>query len=114
MIPGTARRRTGIVIALALVVLAIDQVTKTLAVRDLADGPVHLVGPLSLTLGFNTGIAFSLFTGVGLPIVLLVMCLIGFVMWLSRGVPSVLGSIAIGLVVGGSLGNLSDRLFRAN
>jgi signal peptidase II len=94
--------------------LVIDQITKTIAIRDLVDGPVHVIGPLSFILGFNTGIAFSLFTGVGLPIILFAVCLVGFVVWLMRGVPTVFGSIAVGLVIGGSIGNLVDRLFRAS
>lgn len=94
--------------------MVVDQVTKTLAVRDLTDGPVHVIGPLSLALGFNTGIAFSLFAGIGLPVVLLGIFLIGFVLWLTRGTPSLVGLIAVGLVIGGSLGNLADRCFRSS
>jgi signal peptidase II len=109
---GPARGRAGIVGCVAAIVLAADQVTKTLAVSDLANGPVHLIGPFSFALAYNSGVAFSLFSGVGLPVVLLALSVIGLVIWFARGTPSVLGSVGIGLVVGGASGNLADRLFR--
>jgi signal peptidase II len=109
---GAARRRAGVVVGVAAVVVAADQITKTLALRDLAQGPVHLVGPISFQLAFNSGVAFSLFTGIGLPVVLLAISLIGLVVWFARGTPSLSGSIGIGLVAGGAAGNLSDRIFR--
>ena len=46
-----------------IVVVIADQVTKTLAVEHLASGPVHIIGPVSLALGYNSGVAFSLGTG---------------------------------------------------
>jgi signal peptidase II len=46
------------------------------------------------------------------PIVLVVLSVIGIVIWTTRGLPSISGSIAVGLVLGGACGNLSDRLFR--
>jgi signal peptidase II len=107
-----ASRRAGVVLVVAATVVVVDQVTKSLAVHDLASGPVHLIGPISFALAYNTGVAFSLFTGVGLPVVLLALCLVGLVIWFARGTPSRTGSVAIGLVAGGAMGNLSDRLFR--
>lgn len=95
-------------------VIAADQVTKSLAIAHLARGPVHVIGPFSFALAFNTGVAFSLGSGLGVPIVLVVLVLIAMIIWLSRGAPSYPGAIALGLVLGGALGNLSDRLFRAN
>ena len=111
-IPRVASRRAGIVLIVAATVVCVDQVTKTLAVDHLAGGPVHVIGPFSFALAYNSGIAFSLFAGVGLPIVLLALSLVGLVIWFARGTPSRTGSVAIGLVAGGAVGNLSDRLFR--
>ena len=96
----------------AITVLVVDQITKTLAVDHLSRGPVHLIGPFSFTLAYNTGIAFSLGSGLTLPIILVVIVVVTMVFWLSRGVPSVVMSVALGLVLGGASGNLSDRLFR--
>ena len=99
--------------AVALVVVSsLDQVTKDLAVHDLANGAVHVIGPFSFDLSYNTGVAFSIGTGLTVPIVLVVVSVIGIVIWTSRGLPSITGSIAVGLVLGGACGNLSDRLFR--
>jgi signal peptidase II len=96
----------------AAAVIAGDQVTKTLAVDRLTNGPVHVIGPFSFDLAYNTGIAFSLFTGFTLPIVIVVAAIVGLVGFSARSIPSLRGSVGIGLVLGGSLGNLADRLFR--
>lgn len=98
---------------LAAAVVAVDQVTKSLAVGHLHQ-PVHLLGPLGLALGYNSGAAFSLFTGhsvaVGALDVLLLVVL-AVVAWRAR---TVLASAGLGLVVGGALSNLADRVFRSH
>jgi signal peptidase II len=96
----------------AVIVCVADQVTKDLAVHDLVNGPVHVIGPFSFDLSYNSGVAFSIGSGLGVPIVLVVLSVIGIVIWTTRGLPSISGSIAVGLVLGGACGNLSDRLFR--
>jgi len=107
-------RRLGIGLATAGVVVAADQVTKSLAVDRLASGPVHLLGPFGLALGYNSGAAFSLFTnaapvlGAGAAVLAVVL---SWLAWRSRssGV-----AVACGLVLGGALGNLCDRVFRSH
>ena len=47
----------------AAAVIAVDQLTKSWAVDRLADGPVHVIGPIDLDLAFNSGAAFSLGPG---------------------------------------------------
>ena len=107
------RRRTGLVVAVALAVVAADQLTKTWALRALDDGPVGLVGPVRLALTYNTGAAFGLggafvpFLAVGALILVLVLVTQGDAT--RRPLPAV----AAGLVVGGAFGNLADRLFRS-
>lgn len=110
--PGRRSRRLLVVFVVAAAVVLSDQVTKSLAVGKLASGPVHLVGPISLQLAYNTGVAFSIGSGLTLPIVLVVTALVGLLVWLGRGVPSVPAAAAVGCVLGGALGNLGDRLFR--
>lgn len=100
--------------ATALVVVAADQITKTWAVHRLVHGPVHVVWKLDFELGYNTGSAFGLARGWA-PVlagvaVLAVVVLLAF----ARRVHSTLLAAATGLVVGGAVGNLSDRLFRAH
>jgi signal peptidase II len=106
------RRRTLLTLFCALIVYVADQVTKDLAVHYLVNGPVHVIGPFNFELTYNSGVAFSLGSGLGVPIVLVALSVIGMVIWTTRGLPSITGSIAVGLVLGGACGNLSDRLFR--
>ena len=58
------RRRAATVAVVALIALAADQVTKSIAVHNLNNGPVHVIGPFSFNLQYNTGVAFSI--GIGL------------------------------------------------
>lgn len=108
------RQRIALVVACATTVLVVDQVTKSLAVHDLAHGPVHLLGPLSLLLSYNTGVAFSIGAGLTLPIIVIVCVLVLLLAWFARGTPSALAAVATGMILGGALGNLSDRLFRGH
>ncbi|HVC24278.1 MAG TPA: signal peptidase II [Acidimicrobiales bacterium] len=112
--PAARGRRLVAVLAIAAVVVAVDQVTKSLAVEHLSAGPVHVVGPISLALAYNSGIAFSIGSGLTLPIVIAVAALVGVVAWAARGASSAGATAAFGLVLGGALGNLSDRLLRGH
>ena len=114
--PGATSRRARLlaVASIAVVVVAADQITKSLAVATLSNGrTLHLVGPFSLELNYNTGVAFSLAAGLGLPIVILTLALLALLVWFARGVPSVAEATGAGLTLGGAIGNLSDRIFRA-
>lgn len=109
------RRRTALVLVLGAVVVALDQLTKTLAVDRLQPGrPVHLVWTLQLNLVFNRGGAFSIglaytpYIAAGASAVLAVMLLS------SRRAMSSPAATGLGMVVGGAAGNLVDRLVRDN
>jgi len=96
----------------AALVVIFDQLTKAWALRALEDGPVHLVWTLRLNLAFNSGAAFGLGRGLA-PVlaplaILLVLALLGFG---RSAVTTRPGAVALGLVLGGALGNLTDRLF---
>ena len=73
-----------------------------------------MIGPFSFRLAYNTGVAFSLGTGLTGPIVIMAVVLVVAVGWLARGVPTMMAAVAFGLVLGGAIGNLSDRLFRGH
>ena len=111
----TARRHRVLLVtgAVAGAVLAADQATKAWAVADL-HRRVHLIGPLGLALEFNSGTAFSLLTGAGEWLVPVVVVLVAGVAWLAWHTRRTLFAVAYGLVLGGALGNLADRLFRGH
>jgi signal peptidase II len=97
------------------VVLALDQLSKEWALSALRDGPMDLVWTLRLNLTFNSGAAFGLARGLA-PVlmvvgVVLVVLLAGAGKALIGGVGS---SLALGMVLGGAAGNLSDRFFRGH
>ncbi len=98
---------------IAAAVVALDQVTKSIALAHL-HRPEHLVGALGLGLTFNSGAAFSLFTGSTGAIIVVAVVLIALLGWVAWGSRTVGMSIAFGLILGGALGNLSDRLFRGH
>lgn len=112
-VPALRARRLALAGAVAAAVTTADQLAKAWALRALDDGPVHLVWTLRFNLSFNSGAAFGLGKGLA-PVlaplgILLVLALLG----LGRSaVTTRTGAIALGLVLGGALGNLGDRLFR--
>lgn len=99
--------------AVAVVVVVADQVTKSLAVSRL-DSPVHLVGPLGLALGFNSGSAFGLFTTQPVALSIVALVVIGGLVAVAWQTKRILTAVALGLVLGGALGNLADRAFRSH
>lgn len=107
----------GLLIRLALVgatVLALDQAAKYAVESEIARGDrVQVLGPLDFTLAYNDGIAFGLASGAGpLVIVLALLALLAlgfFVASAPRGWPT---AFAGGLILGGALGNLVDRVTR--
>jgi signal peptidase II len=108
---GTARSlRWSLAIAAAVVVL--DQLTKEWALDALADGPIEVIWTLQFNLAFNKGMAFSQGTGLG-PIigVVALLVVVGLLVSIGRST-SRWYPLAVGLIVGGAIGNLLDRLFR--
>ena len=108
------RRRLGLLAVVAVAVLGADQVTKSLAVAHLQDHPVHIAGPIALRLEYNSGVAFSIGSSLTGPIIIVAVALIAAVVWFARRVPTTLAAVGVGLIIGGAVGNLSDRLFRGH
>ena len=101
-------------LAVAISGLVLDQVTKSIAVERLSGGDVRLVGDLlQLHLTRNSGAAFS--TGTGATALLSCVAAVAavVVVWLLRRVGSPAWALAMGLLLAGITGNLSDRLFRS-
>ena len=109
VISGEARRRARrirVMVVVALAVLIADQVTKSLAVSRLSSGPIHLIGPFALVLSYNTGVAFSIGTGLTLPIVVIVVVAVAVLAWFGRTVPNTGAAVGVGMILGGAVGNL--------
>lgn len=98
---------------MAAVVLVLDALTKQWAVTALADGPIHLFGPVRFALIHNKAGAFGL-GGAFVPF-LAVAALVLVVAMVTVGSASAKGptAVALGLVLGGAFGNVGDRIFRA-
>ena len=101
----------------AFTAIILDGLTKLLAVQTLTPyQPVPVIGPVvRLTLGYNTGVAFSLFTNTGWwPALLSGAIIVGLLAWAVRALHNgELPSIAawpVGFIVGGALANLINRL----
>jgi signal peptidase II len=99
----------------ATMVIAIDLVTKQLSLSHLSDGStVRLLGgAVYLDLTRNSGAAFSIGSGYTAIFPMITMLVLGGILWLARRLRSVPWAAAIGLILGGALGNFADRLFRA-
>lgn len=112
--PETGRQplRIGLLLAAAAAVVVGDVLTKQWALSALADGPIYVLGPVRFYLTYNTRGAFGLggaavpFLAVGALGLVLVMALTG------DATTRVAPAAAVGLVLGGALGNLADRVFR--
>lgn len=98
------------VIVVALVVTAIDAATKAWARHDLAHHSVHVFGFIWLRLRFNSGISFSInssgpiVTTIATIVIAVIVVLVGINA--NRGLPT----IGFGLLIGGGVANVIDRL----
>lgn len=111
---GAPRRRWELVGGIVAAVVLLDQITKTLAVDHLADGPAEIIGTdVQLRLSHNPGGAFSLFQGFT-PLLAILAAVIAVVLVRAvRHADDTLSIVALALVLGGALGNLVDRVFRS-
>jgi len=108
--------RIAILLGVALLVLVLDIISKTIVVATLSDRlPLRLLGGLlTLRESRNPGAAFSiggtsttiLFTAIAVGVVI-------FIVRASRRIYSLAWAIALGLLLGGAMGNLTDRIFRS-
>lgn len=101
-------------ILVALGVYALDQLTKFLIVAGLEEGEqVPILGPvLQLHFVKNSGAAFSLASGSTWIFSIVATVVTVFIVWYARRIHSVAWAILFGMLLGGTAGNLTDRLFR--
>jgi signal peptidase II len=113
-----AKRVSSTVLALlvgvALVAYGLDQLSKYLVVSNLTQGEtVPVLGPvLQLLFVRNAGAAFSLASGMTWIFTIIATAVIGFIIWFAGRIRSKAWAVVFGLLLGGVLGNLTDRLFR--
>ena len=110
---GTGRSVYPVLLIAALVVVIADQLTKTIALETLSDGPVDLIsGAITFRLSYNPGGVFGL--GQDFPVVFLVatIAVVGFILVWARKIDDRRWLVPLGLVLGGGLGNVADRILR--
>jgi signal peptidase II len=109
---SAAARSWGLAAILCGTIVAADQAIKAVVEARLFPGEeVDVLGPLSLTLAHNRGVAFGLAGGAGMGLVLLTAVALGVIAFVFGRAPERRGMwVAAGLLAGGALGNLIDRL----
>ncbi len=112
-----AKKRSSALIVLALVALgiyALDQISKYLVVSGLSEGvTVRVLGDvLQWHFVRNPGAAFSLATGMTWIFSIIAVAVVVFIIWFAGRIRSLAWGLVFGLLLGGVLGNLTDRLLR--
>ena len=108
------RPRTRLLLTLAAAVLLLDLVTKLVVVATIQPGEDIRVlgGALYLTHLRNTGAAFSFAEGFTVVFTLVALAVVAVIVRTARRLFSTGWAITLGLVLGGAVGNLIDRIFR--
>jgi signal peptidase II len=99
--------------AVALAALAADQLTKAVVSNNLAlDEAIHVLGPFSIHHVQNSGIAFGLFSSATAVVIVLTSVAVAWmlVFFARSGSRHPILPAALGLVIGGSVSNLMDRV----
>ncbi|NUW31223.1 signal peptidase II [Nonomuraea sp. SMC257] len=112
-----ARRRARlavILVALAVVVYVADLASKTAVLRALEGKAPLVVIPdvLQFRVFFNSGAAFSIGTGMTIVFTFIAVGVVFAIIRTARKLRSLPWAITLGLLLGGALGNLTDRLLR--
>ncbi|WP_081639982.1 signal peptidase II [Actinomadura flavalba] len=108
-------RRVGVLAAVATAALGLDVITKIVVVATLQDrAPIRLLGGLlTLRETRNSGAAFSIGTGYTIVFTLIAIGVVVAIIRTARNLRSLPWAICLGLLLGGALGNLVDRVVRA-
>jgi signal peptidase II len=111
--PG--KRRVGALLTVAVVVLGLDLATKLVAVAQLTETEMVEVvdGVLSLRLVRNPGAAFGVAQGLTFALTVIAVVVILVILRISRRLRSPGWAVGLGMVLGGAIGNLVDRIFRS-
>lgn len=104
----------GLLLLLAIVTVVVDQVTKTIVVATMFEGQSITVINHVLYLIFvrNPGAAFSMVSGQTWIFSILAAVVTAVIIWSLSRIKSRAWAVVFGLLLGGTIGNLIDRLFR--
>lgn len=107
-------RAFWITIALAVVVVVVDQLTKWWAIENLSEGEVvPVIGDwIRFVLVYNPGAAFGLGAGFTWVLALVAVAAVGAIGWFAWRVTSLPWAIVLGMILGGAATHAGDRLFR--
>jgi signal peptidase II len=108
-------RRVALLAIIAASVVLLDLLTKLIAVATLAPGesPAILGGLVYFSIIRNPGAAFSLATGMTWVLALIAIAVVVVIIRMAPRLRSTPWAVSLGLVLGGAIGNLIDRIFRS-
>jgi signal peptidase II len=108
------RPRTRLLLTLAVLVLLADLVTKLIVVVTITPGEnIRLLGGLLyLTYYRNSGAAFSFAEGFTIVFTVIAVAVVVTIVRIARRLYYIGWAVSLGLVLGGAVGNLIDRVFR--
>jgi signal peptidase II len=112
---GTSRRRWPLFLGLAVTVVVADQIAKALVTSALRPGEsVSIVGDLvRIVFGQNTGALFGLFKDNAAAFGVVSLVVVGLIVaYHARAVGTLYLTVTLGLLLGGAIGNMVDRLLR--
>lgn len=113
--PSAPPRRLTVFLAVAVLVIALDVVSKVLVVANLRPGEHDrlLGGAVYLDIARNSGAAFSLGTGFTVILSVIAIAVVVVIARTASRLHSRGWAVALALILGGAVGNLIDRIFRA-
>jgi signal peptidase II len=109
------RRTGGLFLTVAVAALALDVISKSIVAARLGSHePIRvLFGAIYLDETRNSGAAFSVGTGTTVILTVVALAVVAVILRTSRRMRSTGWAVALGLILGGALGNLIDRVFRS-
>jgi signal peptidase II len=114
--PTAQRTKMRVFIVTALIALTFDIVSKALVVANIAptDKSIRILwGGIYILQARNSGAAFSVGTGATVMLTAISIIVVIVIVRVARRLTSTPWAVSLGLVLGGALGNLVDRIFRA-
>ena len=111
---GVRPRRIGVLVAVAVTALTLDVISKAIVVSTLPDRTVELLGGLlTLRVLRNSGAAFNIGNGMTLVFTVIATGVVVAILRYARKLRSLPWAVTLGLLLGGALGNLADRMLRS-